>query len=314
MKEKVTIVIGTFNQNREKLKKTIEGFLSQDFRNFKIFIVDDNHPTSKSIIKDIQDYLASLNDSRINYIKNEVNIGVPDVFRKWINLIDTSYFMIYGEGDYLLDGALKKMVIFLDNHSSIPAVHGLEIDENGGEGESLFEETGLISSNIYLDSKFLNGNLGWSQASAMYRTEFFKIKNIKIIHDWYWDFYFHCSLLLFSDKIGYINEHLASRGFDGVDYAESLKKNYFRVHTERIYLALSFIEEHEFYMINRGLNVQNYKFNLAKRLLATAFRERNKLKISFALRNSIPLLFEPIFILFFRLLVFVPRLFVKNKF
>ena len=314
MDKKLTVVVGTFNQNREKLKSTIESFLAQDYTAFNIIVVDDNHPYEIDKINDVSDYINSLKDERIIYIKNEVNIGVPDVFRKWVQMVNTSYFMIYGEGDMLLEGALNKMVDFLDTHSNIPAVHGLEINGNGEKGPPLFEKTGLIDSDVYLNSKFLGGKYGWSQASAMYRTEFFRIKDVQIVHDWYWDFIFHCSVLLFSNKMGYLNEFLAARGTDEIDFERALKENYFRIYTERIYLGLKFIDDHEFYMINKGLPVEKYKFQLAKRLLKTSFREKVPAKVRYAIRKSLPILAGAITGYIAERMLQFPKLFIKNKY
>jgi len=64
--------------------------------------VDDNHQVDVDIIEKTKNAILKFNDIRISYVKNDVNIGVPHVFRKWISLVDTEYFFVAGDGDQLL--------------------------------------------------------------------------------------------------------------------------------------------------------------------------------------------------------------------
>jgi glycosyltransferase involved in cell wall biosynthesis len=310
---KLTLIIGTFNNDYAKIKDSIDGIIIQSFKSFKLIVVDDNHKKDQNISNNIKKYILGLGDSRIKYIKNTTNIGVPFVYRKWLDLVESEYFMILAEGDCLLEDALQKMVSFLDYNENADFVHGLEIKENGDLSKPLFESSGLISTKVYLDSKFLGGPFGWSQASAMYRTEIFKVKNIKIVHDWYWDFYFHCTLLVYSEKIGYINEYLAKRGNDGISYEEAKRINYFRINTERIYLGLKFLDEFEFYLINKGYPVNYYRNQLCKRLVKDSIILKDSEKSNFALRLAIVNYSKLLILLIFRALLYFPRIFYKNR-
>ena len=147
----------------------------------------------------------------------------------------------------------------------------------------------------------------------MYRTDIFNIKSIKIVHDWFWDFHFHCTILIFSEKIGYINEYLAKRGTDGISYEDAKNANYFRISTERIYLGLRFLDEFEFFMINKGYLVSSYRNNLSKRLIKEAIKLRNIEESNFALKLAINNYFKLISLSFSRIIFYFPRVVFKNK-
>lgn len=304
---RLTILVGTFKNDFQKLQLTIDSLLNQNFNSIKIVIIDDNGSENQFFRDKINVYVESLEDNRIVYIKNKVNIGVPFVYRKWIELVDTEYFMMLPEGDILLEDAIHKMVLFLDDFNEVPFVHGLEINENGIKGVQLFEKTGIVSSKLYFESKFLGGPYGWSQPSAIYRTEIFNVKNIKIVHDWYWDFYFHCTILAYSDKIGYINDYVAKRGNDGISFEEAVQDNYFRINTERIYLGLNFLNEFEFYLINKGYPVNYYRNHLSKKMLKEALLLKDYSKSFFALSLAITNYLKYFVVLVASVLLLVPR-------
>jgi hypothetical protein len=273
MSDILTIVIGTYCQSPKKLLSTINSILLQNCENIKIIIVDDNY--SKDYSDNISNNIKYLNEDKIKIVRNDTNIGVPHVFRKWFSLVTTKYFMFYCEGDILIDNSINKMIDFLNNNSKIFAVHGQEYDENGLITKSLFPNTGLYSTKIYLDSKFKNGHFGWSNASAMYRTEIVKWHDLEVINNWYWDFTFQLKLLIFSESIGYINEPLAKRDGDGRDYLTELRNNYFKINTERILLAYKFLCDNELFLLMKKVDINTYKYAIAKRLIYSCFREKN---------------------------------------
>jgi hypothetical protein len=311
---KITVLIGTYKCGANKVQQTLESILNKTNKNVKIIVIDDNNKEDQFLSNEVLNYVNSLFDDRVSYVKNKVNIGVPFVFKKWISLVETDYFMILPEGDCLFEDSIQKMSDFLDKNCIIPFVHGLEIDENGVKGQHLFESTRIVDPKLYLDSKFLGGPYGWSQASAMYRTEIFNIKNIKIVHDWFWDFHFHCSILIFSEKIGYINEYLAKRGTDGISYEEAKNANYFRISTERIYLGLKFLDEFEFYMINKGYPVNQYRRHLTKRMIKDAIILKDQDKANYAIRLAISYCTKQALVGLLNLVLILPRMLYKKKF
>ena len=308
---KITVVVGTYKKPKS-LGKTIKSLLLQSYTNFHIIIIDDNHPDELDIVRDTYQIVKQFPGERIRYIKNNFNIGVPFVFKKWIDLVKTKYFLILGDGDCLHPNALDLLVDFLEKHPQSSMVHGLEITGNGNKRQPLFDHTQEVDSKIYLTSHLLlNGRFGWSQAEALYRTEFFKIKNIPVVHDHYWDFYFHCKYLLFSDKIGYLNEYIAVREYHGHGLMEKkLISNSFLIATERTFQSLKFLKEHETYMLLKDYSVARFKLKIASRLFKQGILNKNINQSMFCIGKALGVYVET----GFSLLIFIityPIKFIK---
>ena len=282
---RLTILLGTYKKP-DHIGKTIKSILSQSFKDFELIIFDDNHAEDQIIIDKTFAVIESFNDKRIKYIKNEGNIGVPHVFRKWVLHANLEYFMIFCDGDILMLGALDKMVSYLDENPRSSMVHGLEINGYGRKQTPLSESTKSINSAIYLNSHlFGSGKLySWSQPTAMFRTELWKAWNIPVVHDHYWDFYFHSVYLLYSKEIGYLNEYVCTRESDPISYEDHVANNYFSQRIERLYQGIKFIDFYEFYMISKGYNVNNYRLRLSVLLLRRFAFLSNNQQIIFTIR------------------------------
>jgi glycosyltransferase involved in cell wall biosynthesis len=283
---RLTILLGTYKKPN-LIGQTIRSILSQSFRDFELVIFDDNHSEDEVIIAKTLAVIESFNDKRIKYIKNKGNVGVPHVFRKWIQNANLEYFMIYCDGDILLPEALDKMINYLDNNPRSSMVHGLEIKEVVKKQEPVFNETTSIKSSIYLENHLLGRSKGWSQLTAMFRTELWKSWDVPVVHDHYWDFYFHCVYLLFSNEIGYLNEYITVRERTPIKYEDHVAKNYFSVKIERTYQAIKFIDYFEFYMISRGYKVNNYRLLISLQLLKRFSFLSNPQQIIFAVRMGV---------------------------
>ena len=111
MKNKLSLAVGTY-KNPDLIIRTLKGLLMQSFKDFKIYVFDDNDPNDIEMVNETYDKIMMLKDERITYVKNDFNIGVPFVYKKWINSLNSKYFMIIGEGDVLFPNSIEKMIIF----------------------------------------------------------------------------------------------------------------------------------------------------------------------------------------------------------
>ena len=131
------------------------------------------------LVNETYDKIMMLKDERIIYVKNDFNIGVPFVYKKWINSLNSKYFMIIGEGDVLFPNSIEKMIDFLELNPSSSMVHGLEIKNNNFKEPSIFSDSGEKPPYLYLHYHLMNDKgkvYSWSQASAMFRKEFLGCK------------------------------------------------------------------------------------------------------------------------------------------
>ena len=284
----VTILIGTFKRPN-LIYDSIESFLNQTYKDLIIIIFDDNHPDDEETVNKTKSEIDKFNDPRIKYIKNDTNIGVPFVYKKWISHVETKYFMMIGDGDRLLPNAIEKWVNFLENHPRSSMVHSQETNGSGTKDPQIFNESGEKDPIKYLEYHMIRGNTtySWSQASALFRTEFWIVKNIPFSHDHYWDYYFHCAYILFSEKIGHINEHLSIREKSDIPYSEYVEKNFFKARVERIAQGLKFLDEYELYMLQKGYPISNYRLHLSKQLFRIAFILKSNEESLYCLKKSL---------------------------
>lgn len=123
---KVSVCIPVYNGERF-LPDCIGSVLSQDFDDFELVVVD-NCSTDKTA-----EVVASYNDPRIRFVKNETNIGSIGNFNKCIEVALGEYFVLLPHDDMLSPGALRLFSQSLDNPEvglAYSAIQTIDADGN----------------------------------------------------------------------------------------------------------------------------------------------------------------------------------------
>lgn len=94
------------------MKEAINSVLNQRNGNWLLTIVDDAYPGDA-----IQEYVASVNDSRIKYIRKETNEGITENFRTCVSLATQDVLVVVGCDDALLPNFVD---VVLNAHESFP--------------------------------------------------------------------------------------------------------------------------------------------------------------------------------------------------
>ncbi len=156
----------------EYLEDAISSLLAQTYREFKIIVSDDNSP------EDIKSIVDTFDDNRIEYRKNEKNVGGLRLVEHWnllLNLCDTEYLIVASDDDVY-------SAIFLENIDRLtkkyPQVNVLRarvqrINNNGEvtSQEDIFEEyQGRIEA---LHSMFCGNYIG-CVGNYVFRTDALK--------------------------------------------------------------------------------------------------------------------------------------------
>lgn len=88
----ITIGIPTFNR-AQKLLKTLKYILLQDYYNLEVIVCDNNSTdNTKSLVLDIQ-------DNRINYYRNNQNIGMRNNFNECLSKASGEFFILLSDDD-----------------------------------------------------------------------------------------------------------------------------------------------------------------------------------------------------------------------
>lgn len=121
LNKKVTVLMPVYNAEKF-LHSAIESILSQSFKDFDLLIIDDGSTDSSYSI------IHSFNDSRIQYLKNEQNVGIVDTLNKGLDMIASSYIVRMDSDDWAYPNRIEKQVAFMDQHPKI-AISGTSIQK-----------------------------------------------------------------------------------------------------------------------------------------------------------------------------------------
>lgn len=125
--KKVHVYITTYNRI-EYFKLAIESILNQSISNFDLTILDNcsNDGTEQ--------YVYSLNDTRIKYIRHSKNIGgIGNISYAFNHCGDSEYFVVVHDDDVLHKDFLAKELAYMENNKDCVAVSSLAntIDGDG---------------------------------------------------------------------------------------------------------------------------------------------------------------------------------------
>jgi len=126
----VSICVPTYNRSN-LIGKLLDSVLAQTYTNFEIIITDnsDNLKTKELIESKYQ-------DERINYFKNDKNLGMGGNTLRTFNYVNGEYLTFTPDDDIWIDkDKLQKQIKFLDEHQDINIVYSnaKSIDYDGNE-------------------------------------------------------------------------------------------------------------------------------------------------------------------------------------
>ena len=96
MKDKIDILLATYNTHIPYLKEQIDSILNQTYKDFNLLISDDNS-TKKEVVEELQKYEKK--DERIKVYKQKENIGYIKNFEFLLKKSEASYIMFCDHDD-----------------------------------------------------------------------------------------------------------------------------------------------------------------------------------------------------------------------
>jgi len=154
---RVTVILTTYNR-LNYLKKAINSVLNQTFKNFDLIILDNASPDGTD------EYVKSLRDERIIYIRNPENIGAMNNGLKAFDLIrnniKSQFVSFFHDDDMMKPNLLESEIKIFKSHQDVVLVAtNIELmDEN----EKIIQKKGLrrISHDIIIEKyKYIEGFL-----------------------------------------------------------------------------------------------------------------------------------------------------------
>jgi glycosyltransferase involved in cell wall biosynthesis len=112
----------------EHFREAVESVLAQTDPDWKLTVVDDVYPDLAP-----GEWLQGLGDPRIDYIRNEVNLGVSRNYVKCVGLMQGEYSMLFGCDDVMLPGYLARVKELLTRHPGAAVIQpGVEVIDGDG--------------------------------------------------------------------------------------------------------------------------------------------------------------------------------------
>lgn len=108
--------------------KSVESVLNQENDNWCLVIVDDNYPGNA-----VKNYLDTICDSRIKYFRNVENLGANANYRKALEYVNTSHFVMFGADDIMKPNYVDNMLTLIQKHEDVSIFHpGVEVINGDG--------------------------------------------------------------------------------------------------------------------------------------------------------------------------------------
>lgn len=162
---KISVVMTLFNTPEEYLKKTVESVLNQTLSDFEFIITDDSTQV------DYKNFFESFNDSRIKYIKSDINKGPGHGRNEGIKLAQGEYVAIVDSDDVYLPNRLEVQADFLDTNPDITVVSAAFKYSNKNKIPTVIKNDDEIKAALLFDAQIAN-------PLAMFRREVFAEKKL----------------------------------------------------------------------------------------------------------------------------------------
>ncbi|GBF36625.1 glycosyltransferase family 2 protein [Methanofervidicoccus abyssi] len=113
---KISVIMATYREPEEYLRKSIESILNQTFEDFEFIIVldDPNNERNEKIIKEYSE-----KDKRIVFLKNKKNLGRGASRNRAIDIAKGKYVAIMDADDIALPQRLEKQFNYLEENEDI---------------------------------------------------------------------------------------------------------------------------------------------------------------------------------------------------
>lgn len=271
-----SVIVLTYNSQKEKIIKTLDSIIDQEFERLEIIISDDG--SKNDYFEDIQEYFNKKAFSNYQLIKNEKNVGTVKNFYEAIEQARGKYIKAIGPGDYLYDNnVLYHMCTYMESNSKKIAfglLQAFNICENKlvyypvpFDIDSFYNKNmKKIQRNIIVFGKYISG------ASLFYEREFI-LQSMQEMQDKviYCEDLVQVLALVKKEDIGFINRNVIWYEFgSGISTSKNNNvSNKLRIDEKNFFEYLNDKYEKNNY-INRG--IRKRKWNNYPKLLRLVLR------------------------------------------
>lgn len=185
MKEKVDILMTTFNTDIDYLKKQIDSILNQTYKNISLLISDDNS-TKKEIISILEEYEKQ--DDRVKIYVQKNNLGYIKNFEFLLKKSTANHIMFSDHDDIWYENKVEKSLNkLIESKMDLVYCNAKQVDENENvikENYFKYKNVPLITGTSKLAISRCIG-IGCSQIfTKNVKDKMLPFTNNVIAHDW----------------------------------------------------------------------------------------------------------------------------------
>lgn len=154
MNKEVTVFMPVYN-GEKYLNEAIDSVLNQTFKNFKLLIINDGSTDSSEQI------IQSYTDERIQYVKNEKNLGLFGTRNRALEFVDTEFFSILDCDDVAYLDRLEVQYNFMKQNPDVYVCggSGVIINEHSEVTENMKRDSGLLNLKLLFSNQLINSTL-----------------------------------------------------------------------------------------------------------------------------------------------------------
>ena len=197
---KVSVLMPVYKTNPQYLKEALQSVLNQTFTDFELLILDDCPEDDREAV------VKSFKDQRIQYLKNDKNIGITPTRNKLIELARGEYLAVMDHDDIALPERFSEQVKVLDAHPDIgvvgcwverfPNIKVAKYPENNSEIEQYLMQGCAIAHTAAMIRKSALGNMRYEEifspsedyrlwCKLIGRTHFYNVPKVLMKYRWY---------------------------------------------------------------------------------------------------------------------------------
>lgn len=175
----ISVIMGTFNENKKQAAQAIDSILSQTFRDFEFIICDDG--SGAGFYKWLRGYCAR--DPRIMLLRNEKNRGLAVTLNRCLGRASGNYIARMDADDISKESRLEKQASFLGRHEEYAlvgssayltgrrGVWGVRRMEEAPRKESFLSTSPFIHPSAMVRREVIEGLRGYCESPRMLRAE-----------------------------------------------------------------------------------------------------------------------------------------------
>nr|WP_202422705.1 glycosyltransferase family 2 protein [Gordonia sp. SID5947] len=106
-----------------QFRQAVTSVLAQRDGDLRLVVIDDCYPDPEP-----REWLTSLTDPRVHYLRNETNLGVNGNFRRCVELVEAEHFVVMGCDDVMLPDYLGTVrALARDHPDAVVIAPGVEV-------------------------------------------------------------------------------------------------------------------------------------------------------------------------------------------